>query len=103
MAAYLGAWATFKSTLLSIMTKQMSRIGEMERDVAGTGSDDIMRDWLIATGETETKRGWEAYRVAVKQEERVREYWKVASERHWIAVEGHERVRERLRALREVG
>jgi len=60
---------------------------------------DVVANWLLAAGETEGKRGWESYRRGEREEERVRVYWNVACDRHREAVDGHERVRERLRGL----
>ena len=77
----------------------------MENNTAGGSANgygdgltqDIMRDWLTATGETKKARGWETYARSVKQAERASEYWGVAVGRHGDAVGAFERVRERLK------
>lgn len=89
--------------MLALMSQQTQEAAEMENNTAGgpsnvdSGSKDIMRDWLIANGETEKARGWASYSRSVKQAERSAEYWGVAVGRHGDAVGAFDRVRERLR------
>ena len=110
MAAYLNAWSTFKMAMISEMIDLTSQYAEMETHAnpdlallqsAGEqgAAKNVVANWLLAAGETEGKRGWESYRRGEREEERVRVYWNVACDRHREAVDGHERVRERLRGL----
>ena len=114
MAAYLNAWSTFKMAMISEMIDLTSQYAEMEthanpdlglqnQQTDGNGKDavpkTVVANWLLAAGETEGKRGWESYRRGEREEERIRVYWNVACDRHREAVDGHERVRERLRGL----
>lgn len=106
-SAYLSAWSHFKNQMLALMSAQAIQAEAMERNTAGDSAADaagkeitIMRDWLIARGETERARGWESYARGVKQAERAAEYWGVAVGRHGDAVGAFERVRERLRGAR---
>ncbi|KAG9892476.1 hypothetical protein KCV05_g17925, partial [Aureobasidium melanogenum] len=56
---------------------------------------------LEAVGEASTGEGFMSYAQAVKEDERVREYWNVGCEKHGEAVREFEAVRERVRVLSE--
>jgi len=86
--------------MLALMAQQAAQAAEMENNTAGVVggvSKDVMRDWLIATGESEKARGWASYSKDVKQAERSAEYWGIAVGRHGDAVGAFERLRERLK------
>lgn len=56
---------------------------------------------LEAVGEASTGEGFMSYAQAIKEDERVREYWNVGCEKHAEAVREFEAVRERVRVLSE--
>ncbi|KAG9698363.1 hypothetical protein KCU95_g1918, partial [Aureobasidium melanogenum] len=56
---------------------------------------------LEAVGEASNGEGFMSYAQAVKEDERVREYWNVGCEKHAEAVREFEAVRERVRVLSE--
>ncbi|KAG9671086.1 hypothetical protein KCU99_g7948, partial [Aureobasidium melanogenum] len=56
---------------------------------------------LEAVGEASTGEGFMSYAQAVKEDDRVREYWNVGCEKHAEAVREFEAVRERVRVLSE--
>lgn len=117
MAAYLAAWSKFKMDMLGIMLSAIALDERMEGNCfAGlppsTSSSSsaaaeeaavdpmtlgTMPNWLLATGETEKSRGWESYRRALREEEKVRMHLNVACDRHRDAMEAHERLREAWR------
>lgn len=65
---------------------------DMERGPAGG----MLVGWLEVTGETSALGGWDSYVKSVEDDDKAREYWKVAYEKHLAAVSRHGRLRKEV-------
>ena len=91
-STYLSKFDTFNNTLLShFATRQQNAQSLIKSGVRA----------LEAVGEGSGAEGWRSYSRGVREDERVREHWVLGCERHTVAVQEFEGVRERVRVLSE--
>ena len=91
---YMKSFHNFNSTLLQhFETREQQAQAQM---AGGMG-------WLEATGDTSGRltvpTGFGNYMRGVKEDEKVREAWTLAWEKHTDAIRGFEKVRDRVRRL----
>lgn len=90
LTAYNSAWNLFNMQMVSLIHGSTARLMEMDNGPAGGMVD----GWLGAIGETSSLGGWETYQRHLKDDERIRTYWTVASEKHLEVMERHGSLRK---------
>lgn len=84
MYAYMAHWHKFNSAMVL-------HFAEREK-----WCECLNPTWLTAAGERTDKPGFDSYLRALQEDEKVREHWNVACEKHLAALEACAKVREKV-------